>query len=241
MILAGLFGLISALFMENDILLSNAFNLISSCLFFFEAISVFRRRKSQAAILNEATVMRRALFFGDFCFVLATILDIIVSAPFVKSSSLPSLPNSSHTNFVSFPPQLEKLAFMYLLDSTVDWDESIMILGIAAAVLWVLVSLVYVNEFMYEVVWVRKMSTSTTTATERMRSQFTENPPPPQPMLETPSSEHFPGTKLEEDIQTSSKGSYSPSKFMTKLSGMSSDHSDEMDVMEIDGTRTHSQ
>jgi NADH:ubiquinone oxidoreductase subunit 6 (subunit J) len=84
MILAGLFGVLSAVFVESNIHLSNVFGVVSVCLFFFEAGSVFRRRKQSM----EEKAIRRALLFGDFCFVLATIFDIIVSPSFLPQFHL---------------------------------------------------------------------------------------------------------------------------------------------------------
>jgi len=78
MILAGLFGVLSAVFVESDIHLSNVFSVVSVCLFFFEAAFVFLRRK-HAITEGQAISMRRALLLGDLCFVLAAIFDIIVS------------------------------------------------------------------------------------------------------------------------------------------------------------------
>jgi len=118
MILAGLFGVLSAVFVESDIHLSNVFSVVSVCLFFFEAAFVFLRRK-HAITEGQAISMRRALLLGDLCFVLAAIFDII-------------------------------LAFYYAFDTTIDWDTSMMVFGIVAALLWLLCSLIYVWAFFNE-------------------------------------------------------------------------------------------
>jgi hypothetical protein len=193
MILAGLFGVLSAIFVENDIRLSNVFSVVSVCLFFFEAASVFRRRKNtsiveERAILsprrNYATAdasmsMRRALLLGDFCFMLATMFDIIVSIlsllNFHLNTNLMLVPHLQA--FLSY--SLSKLEFSYVFDTTIDWDTSMMVFGIVAALLWLLCSLMYIWAFFYDFfVKVKVLKQQGTTQHVNSETTDTEHPPP---------------------------------------------------------------
>ena len=118
MILAGLFGVVSAVYVEEDIHLSNVFNCISVSLFLCEGITLFGAHKRSALTSGAAKWMKRAVMLGDFEFIVGALLDVILS-------------------------------FFYLFDNTADWDTSLMIVGIFAAVLWLHCSLIYLGGFTY--------------------------------------------------------------------------------------------
>ena len=51
---------------------------------------------------------------------------------------------------LTFPARSNQLSYFFLFDDTADWDLSLAITSIAAAVLWLLCSLIYIVAFFYE-------------------------------------------------------------------------------------------
>jgi len=72
MILAGSFGVISAIFVESDEDLSNIFNMVSVHLFCLEAVAIFYKR----SFFGGLKVLLR---IGDFFFIAGTLVDVILS------------------------------------------------------------------------------------------------------------------------------------------------------------------
>ena len=83
-ILAGVFGLFSALGVEANEDLSNIFNLISVHLFFFEAVQILRIRNSFRGVKNWFRL-------ADGMFVVATLTDVIVGYILVFGDLSPAL------------------------------------------------------------------------------------------------------------------------------------------------------
>lgn len=71
-IMAGIFGFVSAIYLEKNEHLSNVFNLVSVCLFLVEAVGLFFHR-----ILFRGW-LRQLVRLGDFFFALGAILDVVL-------------------------------------------------------------------------------------------------------------------------------------------------------------------
>jgi len=118
MILAGVFGVVSAVYVEEDIRLSNIFNCVSVHLFLFEAVTLFGEHKRSAISSEAPKWVKRCGVLGDLEFIVGAFVDVILS-------------------------------YIYLFDNTADWDFSLMIASIVAAVLWLHCSLIYMGSFFY--------------------------------------------------------------------------------------------
>lgn len=73
-IMAGCFGVLSAIFTEENDSLSAISNSVSVHLFLLEAIGLAYRHSSSMNL-----TMKRFLYFGDFCFVVGSMMDIVLS------------------------------------------------------------------------------------------------------------------------------------------------------------------
>ena len=118
MILAGSFGLMSSIYIEANIELSNVFNCVSVHLFLFEALYIFGDHKRSGVSIKTASWIKRTLMLGDLEFVVGALLDVILS-------------------------------YMYLFDDTSDWDVSLTIVAIFAAVCWLHCSIIYIAAYFY--------------------------------------------------------------------------------------------
>lgn len=81
MILAGVFGVLSAVFVEEDIHLSNDLNICSVSFYLLEALTLFGSHKRGAVTFDVGNLGRGLLLFGDLCFVVGALLDVIVRFP----------------------------------------------------------------------------------------------------------------------------------------------------------------
>ena len=78
MILAGLFGVASSVYIEEDIRLSNILDCVSVHLFLFEGIGLlFKDRQRELA--NEEKWAKWSIIFADSQFLLGAIIDVVVS------------------------------------------------------------------------------------------------------------------------------------------------------------------
>lgn len=119
MILAGFFGVLSAVYVEENFHLSDIFNSVSVHLYLLESITLFGAHKRFGPISVEApNWMKFLTMSGDLGFILGAFIDVVLS-------------------------------YFFLFDDTVTWDIGIMIASISAAVAWLHCSLVYVGAFFY--------------------------------------------------------------------------------------------
>ena len=86
MILAGIFGVASSVYIEEDIHLSNILDCVSVHLFLFEGISLLFKDR-QRELFDEEKWTKWAFIFADSQFLLGAIIDVVVS----KSSELVGL------------------------------------------------------------------------------------------------------------------------------------------------------
>ena len=80
MILAGLFGVASSVYVEEDIHVSNIFNSISVHLFLLEGITLFYDHNRVKISAKAGKWMKRSVKLADFEFALGAFVDVIVSA-----------------------------------------------------------------------------------------------------------------------------------------------------------------
>ncbi|KAL7528550.1 hypothetical protein ACHAWF_002604 [Thalassiosira exigua] len=119
MILAGTFGLISAVFVEESMRASNVLNLISVHLFLLEGFALFGQHKRAPVSAGSGTGLKRVVLLGDAQFILGAFFDVILS-------------------------------YFYVFDDTHEWDTSLMITTVFAAVLWLNCALIYLGSLLYD-------------------------------------------------------------------------------------------
>ena len=78
MILAGAFGVVSAVYVEEDVRLSNILNSVSVHFYLLEGITLFGEHKRVGITAESGKWMKRSIMFGDFEFILGALLDVIV-------------------------------------------------------------------------------------------------------------------------------------------------------------------
>eukprot|EP00585_Thalassiosira_rotula_P010783 CAMPEP_0196136300 /NCGR_PEP_ID=MMETSP0910-20130528/4651_1 /TAXON_ID=49265 /ORGANISM="Thalassiosira rotula, Strain GSO102" /LENGTH=1111 /DNA_ID=CAMNT_0041396565 /DNA_START=109 /DNA_END=3444 /DNA_ORIENTATION=+ len=118
MIIAGASGVVSAIFIEQNIRVSNIVSSISVHFYLMEALTLFGEHKRYAVTEDSGKWMARSIMIGDATWVLGSLLDVILS-------------------------------YFYLLDDTSDWDVSLVVLAIIAAVGWLICSIIYLGIFAY--------------------------------------------------------------------------------------------
>ena len=77
MILAGAFGMASAIFVESDVMLSNIFNAVSVHLYLLEGLSWFSDFRRSAFEVEYGKWMNRFIMLGDLEFVIGALADVI--------------------------------------------------------------------------------------------------------------------------------------------------------------------
>ena len=78
MVLAGAFGMASAIFVESDVMLSNIFNAVSVHLYLLEGLSWFSDFRRSAFEVEYGKWMNRFIMLADLEFVLGALADVIV-------------------------------------------------------------------------------------------------------------------------------------------------------------------
>ncbi|KAL7537925.1 hypothetical protein ACHAXR_008164 [Thalassiosira sp. AJA248-18] len=78
MILAGVFGVVSAVYVEEDIRLSNIYNCVSVHFFLLEALTLFGEHKRRQADVEAGKWLKVTLMFGDLAFILGSLFDVII-------------------------------------------------------------------------------------------------------------------------------------------------------------------
>jgi len=119
MIVAGALGVLSAVFIEENISLSNTLSAVSVHFYLLEFIVWFRKHKKAAALEGYDLWEQRAYQFADWQLVVGGVLDVVLS-------------------------------YIYLFDHTADWDVSLTVVFIAASIMWLNCSLIYLGLFIYE-------------------------------------------------------------------------------------------
>lgn len=119
MILAGVFGLLSAIFVEGDARTSNILNLVSVHFFMAESFYLFgAHKRAEVAAGDHLRCMMTAMVFGDLQFVLGAVLDVVLS-------------------------------YIWLFDAAAGWNTILTSVNVFAQVLWLNCSLIYMYAFFY--------------------------------------------------------------------------------------------
>ena len=79
MILAGIFGVMSAVYIEADIRISSILNCVSVNLYLFEGIALFGDYKRASMTDDAPQWMKRTVMLGNLEFIIGALLDVIVS------------------------------------------------------------------------------------------------------------------------------------------------------------------
>ena len=119
MLLAGAFGLASAIFVEGDVRISNILNLVSVHFFAAESFYLFGSHKSaEVAAGDHLRCLMTAMVFGDLQFALGAVLDAALS-------------------------------YIWLFDAAAGWNTILTSVNVFAQVLWLNCSLIYMYAFVY--------------------------------------------------------------------------------------------
>lgn len=144
MVLAGIFGVVSAIFIEENIHLSNILDCFSVHLFLLEGVAVLVQ-STKRDMSCEAGWYTRLIIFADSEFITGAFLDVVVRLLSLNSRHfIPVIILSS--------PCRRKLSYFYLFDDTADWDTGLAIAWVFSTVLWLHCSLIYLGVFMYDIV-----------------------------------------------------------------------------------------
>lgn len=123
MIIAGLSGLVAAIFVHGDPYISNVFSTISVHFFFLEAIKMLLDRNTMRAPLLggkgiKQNLLMKVLAFANFMFIIGAGLDVVLS-------------------------------YFWLLDSTAEWDSGLNVSNIIAATAWLVCPVIYFSSTLY--------------------------------------------------------------------------------------------
>ena len=88
MMLAGIFGVVSAIYVEEDIRLSNIFECVSVHLFLGEAFAFFGEHKRMALSVDHPKWIQKSVLLADAEFTLGALLDVIVRRLYFLTSFL---------------------------------------------------------------------------------------------------------------------------------------------------------
>jgi len=81
MICAGLFGVLSAVYVEEDIRLSNILSAVSVHFFLLEGVTLFGQHKRSAITVEADGWVTSTIMYGDLFFALGALIDVIVRTP----------------------------------------------------------------------------------------------------------------------------------------------------------------
>ena len=119
MVLAGVFGLLSAIFVEGDVKTSNILSLVSVHFFMAESFYLFGSHKqAEVAAGDHLRCLTTTLVFGDLQFALGAVLDVVLS-------------------------------YVWFFDTAADWNTILTSVNVFAQVLWLNCSLIYMYAFIF--------------------------------------------------------------------------------------------
>jgi len=121
MIIAGLAGVASAMMVEKDVRVSDILNLVSVHFFMLEAFTLFGSHKREALATSDSE--------SRFMATLLAFADLLFGVGALVDVIM---------------------SYLFFFDDTSDWDTNLSLVSIAASVLWLLCSLIYIAVFFYE-------------------------------------------------------------------------------------------
>ena len=151
MIFAGSFGVASAVFIEENIYVSNILSCVSVHLFLCEGIALLVQTVKRD-MSDEALWYKRLIIFADLEFIFGSILDLMVrKLSFEIPCSHRLLIKCFNVVYIFTLHQFSiKLSYFYLFDDTADWDTALAITWVFSAALWLHCSLIYLSIFCYD-------------------------------------------------------------------------------------------
>lgn len=142
MVLAGVFGVMSAVYIEENLHLSNILDCVSVHLYLFEGVA-YLVQSIKRDFSDEERWYRQLILFADVEFVAGAFLDVMV-----RTSDRRRIFDTAI--FFSHLLLANRLSYFYLFDETADWNTALAVTWVWSATLWLHCALIYLGVFIYD-------------------------------------------------------------------------------------------